>query len=346
MKRLTAILLMALLPLTAAMAQKSTLNATLKGVDQSVKVIVCEPQGGRLIPVDTLTLDKKGHFSVERNSTEPQFFALALTIDRSPMVHVILLPKEKVTMELAYNPNANFLSIASTKGSDNMELYKGYTDIVSAVIADPSLQTGINEEIAHLLDNRPNVLMSAFLVTYFESAFEQYASLYKKIHTSLAPTYSNHDFVRHLEDKLRTAVVAGMEAPDIAMTDRDGNIRRLSDMRGKVVLIDFWASWCRPCRAENPNVVRLYHTYKDKGFDIYSVSLDNSREKWLQAIDADGLVWENHVSDLRGWTSSGGKTYGISSIPATVLIDRNGKVLARNLRGQELENKLKEIFGQ
>jgi thiol-disulfide isomerase/thioredoxin len=94
-----------------------------------------------------------------------------------------------------------------------------------------------------------------------------------------------------------------------------------------VVLIDFWASWCRPCRAENPNVVRLYHTYKDKGFDIYSVSLDNSREKWLQAIDADGLVWDNHVSDLRGWTSSGGKTYGISSIPATVLIDRDGKVL-------------------
>lgn len=346
MKRLTAILLMALLPLTAAMAQKSTLNATLKGVSQGVKVIVCEPQGGRLVPIDTLTPDKKGNFTVERNSTEPQFFALALAVDRSPMVHAILLPKEKVNMELYYNPDANFMGIASTKGSANMDLYKGYTDIVSAVIADPTLQAGINEEIAHLLDNHPDVLMSAFLVTYFESAFEQYAVLYKKIYTSLASTYSNHEFVRHLEDKLRTAVVAGMEAPDIVMNDRDGKTRRLSDLRGKVVLIDFWASWCRPCRAENPNVVRLYHAYKDKGFDIYSVSLDNSREKWLQAIDVDGLVWANHVSDLRGWTSSGGKTYGISSIPATVLIDRDGKVLARNLRGQELENKLREIFGQ
>lgn len=346
MKRLTTILLLVLLPVTAVLAQKSTLNATLKGVDQGVKVIVCEAQAGRLVPVDTLTTDSKGRFSVERNSTEPQFFALALAIDRSPMVHVILLPKEKVTMELAYNPDANFLSIASTKGSDNMELYKGYTDIVSAVIADPTLQTGINEEIAHLLDNRPNVLMSAFLVTYFEQSFDQYAALYKKIHDSLTPAYSTHEFVRHLGDKLRTAVVAGMEAPDIAMTDRDGKIRRLSDLRGKVVLIDFWASWCRPCRAENPNVVRLYHAYKDKGFDIYSVSLDNSRDKWLQAIDADGLVWDNHVSDLRGWSSEGGRLYGVSSIPATVLVDRDGKVLARNLRGPELERKLKELFGQ
>lgn len=346
MKRLTTILLLVFMPVIAALAQKSTFNATLKGVGQEVKVIVCEPQGGRLVPVDTIAPDSKGRFTVERNSTEPQFFALALTIDRSPMVHAILLPKERVTVELSYNPDANFLSISSAKGSDNMDLYKGYTDIVSAVIADPTLQAGINEEIAHLLDSRPNVLMSAFLVTYFESAFDQYAALYKKIHDSLTTTYSTHDFVRHLADKLRTAVVAGMEAPDIAMADRNGKIRRLSDLRGKVVLIDFWASWCRPCRSENPNVVRLYHAYKDKGFDIFSVSLDNSREKWLQAIDADGLVWENHVSDLRGWSSEGGRLYGVSSIPATVLVDRDGKVLARNLRGQELERKLKELFGQ
>ena len=92
--------------------------------------------------------------------------------------------------------------------------------------------------------------------------------------------------------------------------------------------------------------MRLYHQYKDKGFDIYSVSLDNSRDAWLKAIDADGLVWPNHVSDLRGWSSAGGKLYGVSSIPATVLVGRDGKILARNLRGAQLEQKLKELFGQ
>ena len=347
MKRLTAILLLAILPATAVMAQKSTLTATLKGVDPNVKVLVLEPQMGRLVSVDTLTPDKKGRITMERNSTEPQFFALALTIDHTPMVHVILLPKEKINLALEYHPSSNMLAITGCKGSDNMELYSEFNAImVDANEVENIAPSIVADAVGELLSANSNKLMSAFLVTYFESAFEQYAALYRKIRDNLITTYPNHDFVRHLDDKLRAAVVPGMEAPDIAMKDRDGKIRRLSDLRGKVILIDFWASWCRPCRAENPNVVRLYHAYKDKGFDIFSVSLDNSREKWLQAINADGLVWDNHVSDLQGWTSSGGKTYGISSIPATVLVDRDGKVLARNLRGQELENKLKEIFGK
>ena len=343
-KRLIALIL-ALLPVMA-WAQRSTINATLRGVAQDVKVVVCEPQGGRLVPVDTIVPDKKGRFSVERNNVEPQFMALVLTVPKSPMVHAILLPRERVTVELSYDPENNFLRLTNVKGSSNMELYRSYTDIVSDALDNPEQQNLMNARMEQLLSANPGVLMSAFLVTYFENAFEQYAGLYRSIRDSLIATYPDNDFVRHLNDKLRTAVVPGMEAPDIVMADRDGNQRRLSDLRGKVVLIDFWASWCRPCRAENPNVVRLYHQYKDKGFDIFSVSLDNSRDAWLKAIDNDGLVWPNHVSDLRGWSSAGGKLYGISSIPATVLLDRDGKVLARNLRGAQLEQKLKEIFGQ
>ena len=135
-----------------------------------------------------------------------------------------------------------------------------------------------------------------------------------------------------------------MEAPEISMKDTEGNTRHLSDLRGKVVLIDFWASWCGPCRRENPNVVKLYKKYHDRGFEIYSVSLDKEKSAWLKAIKDDGLVWPNHVSDLNGWTSSGGKTYGIMSVPSTVLVDKDGKIIARNLRGSELEKKLSEIF--
>lgn len=346
MKKILTVIMMTLLPLAAAVAQKSTLSATLTGVSEGVQVVVCEPQGGRLMPVDTVSLDKKGRFTIERNSTEPQFFALVLTVPKSPMVHAILLPKERVTVEISYLPEYNFMKLTSVKGSDNMEVYRGYTDIISEVLADQSKQNVMADNMEQLLSSHPDVLMSAFLVTYFESAFDEYAGLYRLLRDKLIGTYPNNDFVRHLDDKLRGAIVAGMDAPEIAMADREGQIRRLSDLRGKVVLIDFWASWCRPCRAENPNVVRLYHQYKDKGFEIFSVSLDNSRDKWLQAIEADGLVWDNHVSDLRGWSSSGGKTYGISSIPATVLVDRDGKILARNLRGAQLEQVLHEIFGQ
>ncbi|MFT5337296.1 MAG: thiol-disulfide isomerase/thioredoxin, partial [Luteibaculaceae bacterium] len=113
---------------------------------------------------------------------------------------------------------------------------------------------------------------------------------------------------------------------------------------GKYVLIDFWASWCRPCRAENPNVVAMYKKYKRKGFEIYSVSLDRTKDAWVNAIKQDGLTW-THVSDLKFWQSEGAKTYGVSGIPFTVLIDKEGKIIATNIRGESLRNKMKEIFG-
>ena len=137
----------------------------------------------------------------------------------------------------------------------------------------------------------------------------------------------------------------GKEAPALAFADTTGTIRELKNLRGKVVLIDFWASWCGPCRRENPNVVRLYDKYNKDGFEIYSVSLDNNAQKWKYAIEKDNLKWENHVSDLKGWKSEAGQAYGVSSIPFTVLIDKEGKVIQTNLRGQQLEEALKSIFG-
>ncbi len=136
----------------------------------------------------------------------------------------------------------------------------------------------------------------------------------------------------------------GAPAPDIIMADPNGKEMKLSDMRGKVVLVDFWASWCKPCRAENPNVVRMYHQYKNKGFDIFSVSLDKNQAKWEQAIAKDGLVWKNHVSDLKGWQNAAAQAWGVSSIPATYLLDKDGIIIGQNLRGAALEAKLKEVL--
>ena len=136
-----------------------------------------------------------------------------------------------------------------------------------------------------------------------------------------------------------------MDAPDIAMMDPAGNQRKLSDLRGKMVLIDFWASWCGPCRRENPNVVRIYNQYKAKGFEIFSVSLDSDKAKWQAAIAQDGLVWDNHVSDLKGWQNGAAQQYGISSIPHTILVGPDGKIVATHLRGPQLEEALKAQFG-
>jgi len=136
----------------------------------------------------------------------------------------------------------------------------------------------------------------------------------------------------------------GAIAPEINLKSPDGKLIALSSLKGKVVLLDFWASWCRPCRAENPNVVKLYNKYKDKGFTVYSVSLDQNKDKWLAAIAQDQLTWSNHVSELTGWKSSAGNKYGVSSIPKTFLIDAKGKIIAYDLRGNDLEKQLSEIL--
>jgi thiol-disulfide isomerase/thioredoxin len=143
-----------------------------------------------------------------------------------------------------------------------------------------------------------------------------------------------------------SAIAVGQPAPEIALNDPQGKLRKLSDLKGKTVLIDFWASWCGPCRRENPNVVAAYNKYNKDGFEVFSVSLDKAKDAWLQAIEADGLLWPNHVSDLKWWESEAAKTYNVHSIPFTVLVDKEGKILGHNLRGAMLEDKLKAIYGR
>lgn len=149
--------------------------------------------------------------------------------------------------------------------------------------------------------------------------------------------------IRYIKTIPKGAPAVGEEAPDIKLTDPSGKVVALSSLKGKIVLLDFWASWCGPCRKENPNVVRAYDTYKDKGFTVYSVSLDNNKDNWTQAILKDGLKWESHVSDLKGWQSSAAQLYGVRGIPATFLLDKDGKVVATNLRGESLENMLESL---
>lgn len=205
----------------------------------------------------------------------------------------------------------------------------------------------INERIKNLLLENKDELAVLMFVDYFPR--DNNVELHNEIVTALHKKYPDNQIVNDRYKVMQspsTSTSIGATAPELAFPNPDGTIMKLSDLRGKVVLIDFWASWCGPCRRENPNVVSVYNKYKDKGFEIYSVSLDRDKNSWIKAIETDNLVWKNHVSDLKYWSSDAAKLYGVNSIPATFLIDKDGKIIGKNLRGEQLSNALKKIFGE
>lgn len=157
------------------------------------------------------------------------------------------------------------------------------------------------------------------------------------------PTYSYTKELNNQVEKLKVTAV-GQIAPEISLANPSGEIVKLSSLRGKYVLIDFWAKWCGPCRRENPNVVKAYKRFKDKGFEVFGVSLDRNKEDWVKAIAEDGLTW-THVSDLKYFESQAAKDYNINAIPFSILLDKNGKIIAKNLRGAALDRKLEEVLG-
>ncbi|MEP7323007.1 MAG: TlpA disulfide reductase family protein [Saprospiraceae bacterium] len=205
------------------------------------------------------------------------------------------------------------------------------------------LEAATNKSNLEFAKKHPESLISAYLGLMAASSGGDLdiASLV----TALSPEIKKTFFGQRLETMAIAAgkTAIGAIAPDFEGMSPEGKLIKLSSLKGKSVLIDFWASWCGPCRQENPNLVKTYTAYNPKGFDILGVSLDQEKEKWLGGIAEDNLHW-SHVSDLKGWKSAIAAMYGVQGIPQNFLLDKDGRIIAKGLRGKELDEKLKEIF--
>jgi thiol-disulfide isomerase/thioredoxin len=186
------------------------------------------------------------------------------------------------------------------------------------------------------------------------AAYSVLRNIYYYDETDLEPVVNNFDpaihesvYVQQLNERVNTLkrVAIGQPAVNFTMDDIEGNPLELLSLTGNYLLVDFWASWCGPCRRENPFIVAAFQEFNAKGFDILGVSLDNKRENWLEAIEADHLTW-HHVSALKGWSNEAAKLYAVSSIPANVLLSPDGVIIAKNLKGDHLMKKLEELIGK
>lgn len=319
--------------------------------------------------VDSIQTNDKGEFTLKYEAKDAAFYRLR-TANQGSFLLMCMSANEKVnitgdakmiqyTAKIKGSPESEKMQVMNLYMRTNQlkldslnAVFEKYANspaqdsIVPILQAEyQNMQTIENRYVRDYITSNLSSLTCLTFIDRFDK--DKDYSLYKQLDESLMKALPNNQYALDFHKKVvdMGKLMEGNPAPDFTLSTPEGNKMSLSQFKGKVLLVDFWASWCGPCRKENPNVVRIYGEYHSKGFEILSVSLDKSKDKWIEAIKADGLVW-NHVSDLGFWQSSVVPLYNISGIPFTVLVDKNGNIAAKGLRGAELEAKVAELLSK
>ncbi len=352
------------------------ISGTIKGAE-GMMVFVEAPSEDGMISLFSGKVDDQGEIELEGNIAGLGFYQLRLGDNKENAIPITPLPNDKLKLNTSLNeftvkPNVSgapwtktmnkYMAKQAIFRAEQMKLMASQGQLTEQEYAKniinfkAPLVSFAKKEIDKNPANPYNIILSMelFPMTGFDGWDETNLKSFKKVSDSFTSTYGVCPASSALEAQysqleagyLQFAQIENGEltAPNFALLDVNGKAVKLSDFRGNLVLIDFWASWCGPCRQESPNMVKLYNTYKNKNFTILSVSLDDDPAKWKEAIQRDGLLWKTHVSDLRGWSSGMPQLYGFDGIPYTVLVNPDGKIIAKGLRGEALFQKIASFY--
>ncbi|NMC38107.1 MAG: redoxin domain-containing protein [Bacteroidales bacterium] len=364
MKKSYLVLIVAILMFSCSSDPHYKITGKIDGAD-SITFLLQKRVDGRLVTIDS-AFSKKGAFRMKGGPVRfPEMVMLAAKDSRMRTTFYLENSDIEITGKL------DSLFNARITGSKTHDEYKGFVESNKALSDrytktyndyqtayqenDTARVNALEKEIISIQESminlqkdfvkkNPSSFVSPSILLGLSSEME--ASELESLVNAFDTALKNTPAVKELTELIAKMkpVSVGQKAPDFTMNDPKGNPVSLSSKVGpKLLLVDFWAGWCGPCRRENPNIVKLYKDFHSKGFDIFGVSLDRNKEEWLNAIEDDKLTW-THVSDLQYWNNAAARLYVVNSIPANFLLDANGVIIARNVLGNDLYNKVKEIL--